>query len=333
MRALSFFVLVLTALLGANHAAAQVPAQPSAQPSTQPPPQLVPPAPVDGAPLQSAMQAPQSAPPQNVMQAPQTAPPNAPAQTAPPQGWVAPQAAPTVAPERAPFDESDGEEGYEDVSEPIGLAGRLAINATLDVLWYLDTANDAFARSRGLTSGGFSVALTTIDFSRQLLLDFGLGWRTESSQTVVLQAFNALYESHATYVDATLRFELTPWFVPRARVSAGLQYLSATLSNNSGSSPLDGGAFAFVSSVGAGVELLGRLGAGLTSRESQTAALTLALIVEGGLVVGTNSSLTLAPREPVDDEVAADRLPVVGTNIGSLGGVAPYLRISGALRF
>jgi len=280
------------------------------------------------------MQAPQSAPPQNAMQAPQSAPPpNAPAQTAPPQGWVAPQAAPTVASERAPFGESDGEEGYEDVSEPIGLAGRLAINATLDVLWYLDTANDAFARSRGLTSGGFSVALTTIDLSRQLLLDFGLGWRTESSQTVVLQAFNALYESHATYVDATLRFELTPWFVPRARVSAGLQYLSATLSNNVGSSPLDGGAFAFVSSVGAGVELLGRLGAGLTSRESRTAALTLALIVEGGLVVGTNTSLTVTPREPVDDEVAADRLPVVGTNIGSLGGVAPYLRISGALRF
>lgn len=331
MRSLSFFVLVLTALLGANHVAAQVPAQ---QPAA--------PAPVDGGAQQNATQAPQTAPPPHAPQAlpnapqapPQNAAPqNAAPQNAAPQGPLPPQTAPTFVAAREPFDESDGEDGYEELDEPIGLAGRLAVNATLDVLWYLDTASDAFARSRGATSGGLSVALTTIDLSRQLLLDFGVGWRTESSETVVLQTLTASYESHATYVDAALRFELTPWLVPRARVSAGLQYLSATLRNNSGSSPLDGGAFAFVSSVGAGVELLGRLGAGLTSRESRTAALTVALIVESGLVLGTDSSLTVTPREPADDELAADRLPVVGTNIGSLGGVGPYLRISGALRF
>ncbi len=72
---------------------------------------------------------------------------------------------------------------------------------------------------------------------------------------------------------------------------------------------------------------------GLTSRRGEKASVALSVVVEGGIVLGTRSGLTVTPREPSDDEAAADRIPVAGTHIGSLGGIAPYLRVAGSVRF
>ena len=312
MRITTFVGSVLFVLAVGHSASAQV-AAPVSTPATAPT------APPEEAAAQSSAEAPNVVAPPTVPQPPVVV------------ARPFPVASPTAA--RESFDESEGVEGYADPEPPIGLAGRIALTATLDVSWFLDTAHDAFSTESSVPAGGLAASLTLFELSPGWLLDLGLGWRFEASEASVLQTVTAAYEANTTYVDAALRFELTPWFVPRARVSAGLQYLSASLTPNDGTAPLDGDAFSFVTSVGVGVELLGRLSEGLTSRESRTAALTFSLVVEGGLMLGSSSSLTVAPRELDDEEAAADLIPVVGTNIGTLGGIAPYLRIAGVIRF
>jgi hypothetical protein len=252
----------------------------------------------------------------------------------PPAPLATPSALPSHSAPRAPAQQEDSEADEVPFGDPApGLAGRLAVTGALELLWYLDSAHEAFAREQGVTAGGLSASLTLLELAPHLLLDVGLGWRNELSEGPLLQSLTASYESNTEYVDGALRFELTPWLVPRARVSVGAQYLSASLAPNDGSTPLEGAAFSLVTTVGAGIELLGRVGDGLTSRDDATAAVALSLVVEGGIVLGTNTELTVKPREPRNAEAAADRIPVVGTKLGSLGGIAPYLRISGVLRF
>ncbi len=251
----------------------------------------------------------------------------------PPQPSASPQ--PAAQPEGTATvegPESDLEEAPFGNDAP-GLAGRLAVAGNLELLWYLDTAHQAFARSPGLTAGGLSASLTLLEFAPRWLLDVGVGWRIETSEALTLQAFTAAYEANTEYADAALRFELLPWFVPRARVSVGVQYLAASLNPVDGTTPLEGDAFSLVTSAGVGVELLGRLGDGLTSRGGEPASVALSLVVEGGIVLGTSAPLSVAPREPSDPTVAADRIAVVGTKLGTLGGIAPYLRIAGVIRF
>ena len=112
-----------------------------------------------------------------------------------------------------------------------------------------------------------------------------------------------------------------------------MQYLAASLNPVDGTTPLEGGAWSLATSAGVGVELLGRLGDGLTSRGRGAASVALSLVVEGGVVLGTSAPLTVVPREPSVPTAAADRIAVVGTKLGTLGGIAPYLRIAGVVRF
>lgn len=266
---------------------------------------------------------------------PQSAAVTAPS-TAPAQPVVAVETSPTPVARPRDVEPEDGDADDEETSfgdATLGPAGRIGVGAALDLCWYLDRAHEAFTPAQGSTGGGLFASLTILEVAPRWLLDVGVGWRIESSRATLLQSVKASYESNTGYVDAALRFEVTPWFVPRARVSVGVEYLAASLAPNDGTTPLEGGGFSLTSSAGAGVELLARVGDGVTSRRGETAAVALSLIVEGGLVLGTNTALTVKPREPSDAAAAADLLPVVGTKLGSLGGVAPYLRIAGAIRF
>ena len=134
----------------------------------------------------------------------------------------------------------------------------------------------------------------------------------------------------ATYSAAVIvRWAVRPWLEPQVRLAGGVAWGRAVLTMSDGQT-FRGDDVSPEASISAGLRVRShatRLG--LSPRGPRIA---FAVTVEGGYTVGAPLELRLAQSKP-EGQRTDDRIPVEGTDIGSLGRARPTLRVSLALLF
>jgi hypothetical protein len=133
---------------------------------------------------------------------------------------------------------------------------------------------------------------------------------------------------------AIARYALVSWIEPHVRVGFDASRASAQLSQGftsdlSAAGTLSGSDWSSGATVGAGFRVRTQPLLQVISGRG----IAFAAAVEGGVHAGTPFDLALAPPAPSDEDVAADRIPVAGANLGELSRLYPYLRLSFALAF
>lgn len=210
-------------------------------------------------------------------------------------------------------------------------AARSPWSASLEIgpAWHVDVSHQVFrAGTTAPPVGGLAFGRDLVHLGPRLTLGAEVGWRTENSTGRIRDAFGTQLVTQQLQLAVALRFELTSWFTPYARVAGGASHLDATLTEENGAS-LTSTAWTPYGSAGAGVLLTsGRWFESLGLR-----TLRVAVAVEGGYQLAMPSALTASTPAPSDERAAADRISTRSVSLGTLDPSAAYLRFAIGFRF
>ncbi len=204
-----------------------------------------------------------------------------------------------------------------------------SVGAEVGPAWHHDASYLPFARKSAATPvAGLFVGRDLAHLGPRLTLGAEVGWRTETTEGNVRQAFATTLMTNSVQAALTLRVELLSWLTPYARFAGGASYLDASVSDGDGGT-LSGGAWAPYGSAGAGVMLTsGRWFDGIGAH-----TLRVAVAVEGEYQYVAPTAIAVSQPAPADELAASDRIASQSTALGTLDPSAAYLRVTVGFRF
>ncbi|MBN2576617.1 MAG: hypothetical protein JXP73_18780 [Deltaproteobacteria bacterium] len=259
--------------------------------------------------------------------APVLAPPPGPARAgapASPFGPPAPPQRPVLAERRKP--QLVEPEGPVTSWEPLRFAVALELRRT----WLLDDAAQRLVSGREISGQGASLQVDILRPTDRLALRLDVGWRTHSASSYQygngLTSHGTLAEklvTHAFAVGASLRFHVSRWLAPYARLSGGMGWDRLSVG------ALGGREYFGEGSAGAGVFL--RSPSLRFWHGAYAPWLGLVGSIEGGYAVGTGSDFALRASPPSSSDT--EPIPGNSVSIGRVERSAPYARATVGLAF
>ena len=204
-------------------------------------------------------------------------------------------------------------------------------NVAIEVgpVWQHDASMQAFLSGNGVPpSSGLSVGRDVLHLGSHFTLGAEVGFRTVANKGYVRQAFTTSLNAWQLQAGLSLRWELTRWFTPYARLTAGAMALDASVRDPPDHTPP---ASAWTAHGGAGLGVLLTSGAWFEGVGATTLRFTLA--VEGGYQRALPATLDASPPAPTDERLAADQIALQSTTMGAVNPSAAYLRVAFGARF
>lgn len=217
----------------------------------------------------------------------------------------------------------------QEVTPPPPAASPWSVAVVMGARYHWDGSRDAFSRETVGFASGVIVgrALTSPALPVELALE--LGFEAESNQGSLHQAWATRITSLAPSAGLSLRWRARPWLLPYVRVHAGATWHEVSLEANDGGGFLDGSAWGFQGSAALGLMFQ----TGTFAREGAFRAVRFAATIEGGAVYAAPVGITVQPRAPTDERVAADRLPASAVRVGDLDTSGSFVRVGVGFRF
>lgn len=204
-----------------------------------------------------------------------------------------------------------------------------SVSIEIGPTWQHDPSMQAFLSGNGVPpASGVSVGRDLVHLGPRFTLGAELGFRTVANEGYVRQSFNTSLNLWQLQAGVSLRWELTRWMTPYARITAGATALDASV-RDANDNTLD--ASAWTAHAGAGLGVLLTSGAWFESVGATTLRFTLA--VEGGYQRALPAALDASPPAPTDERLAADQIALQSTTLGSVNPSAAYLRVALGARF
>lgn len=180
--------------------------------------------------------------------------------------------------------------------------------------------------SKSVASGGVSVAYQGISINEQSTVGIDLTLLSASRDFTNHLHSTSQMSSTRFLVGASYSYWVVRWCAPYFRIAGGIG--ENTLKMNEWVSPMNGSVTLWE----------GRAGAGMTLRTkgwhlgSRADSLVFGIVgkVEGGYVLGTNTSYNLEPRMRSENATPIATTPI---HVGTVSNRSPYLRVSVGVGF